>query len=796
MRRTRGHQRHNLPAQRTRLIGREHDLAAVCQAVLQTNGRLVTLTGAGGCGKTRLALAAAADLVEHFVDGAWLVELAPLADPSLVPAALATPFGIHERPGRRVVDLLIAYFQSRSVLLVLDNCEHLIDACAQVAEELLEHCPTLSLLATSRESLHIRGEVIWAVSPLATPVPHRIHSADELAVYGAVQLFVERVQASRRGFSLTPENWPAVALLCARVDGLPLALELAAARVRALTFSEIVQRLDGSLRLLTGGSRTGPTRQQTLAATLDWSYNLLSPSERAVFRRLAVFAGGSDLQAAEAVCTNDTVRPADVVELLTRLVDKSLVISEDQTEVGRFRLLEPIRQYALEQLVTVGEVDLARARHMTYYLDQAQSAAAALWGPHSTGPFGSANQVAAQARLEREHDNFRATLAWTDKQGHPETLARWCVALWGFRFLRGHLDECRQWIEVALARGGSLDPSLRARLLGPAGWFAKQRGDYVDAVAAFEEALALFESADDEWNAAAMLNQLGMTVGYLGDSVGARRRLEESLAIYRTLDDPWGIGFGLLNLAEVLRSGGDVGEARALLEEGLPWLQQSGDIFLLLETLIELGGLALEGDQLDRTANFVREGLPLLRESGMRWYLPEALELAAGLTSAQGRSVQAARLLGAAETAREVTGVARQAQGEHIYSQTVGAARASLDDNAFEFAWAAGRRLSLEQAMDEALAAAQHPPKAESGAVPVGLAAPLTPREWEVAQLITQGLTNSQIAEDLVISPRTADRHVSNILNKLGFATRGRIGAWVMEREGPRQAWAEFHDLE
>ncbi len=792
MPRARGQQRHNLPAPRTQLVGREQDVASVRETLLHHDGRLVTLTGAGGCGKTRLAFAAALDLLNDFGDGVWLVELAALADPSLVAAATAAPFGVQNRPGRPLVDTLAAYLRSRSVLIILDNCEHLIEAAARLVGELLERCPTLWILATSRAPLRIAGEVIWLVPPLATPDPLRTYDPDELADYAAVRLFVDRVRASRRGFSLTPMNSAAVAQVCARLAGLPLALELAAARERALSVGEIAQRLDSSLRLLTAGNRTAPTRQQTLEATLDWSHHLLFAPERVVFRRLAVFAGGFDVQAVEAVCADDTVRRDDVVDVLSALVDKSLVVAEDQVDVARYRLLEPIRQYALEHLAAAGESEAVRGRHSAYYLGLAEGAAAELWGPHTTGPFGNATQVASQSRLERDHDNLRMAQAWSEKHGSAETLARWCVALWGFWFLRGHLDECRRWIEVALARGAQVEPALRARLLGPTGWHAKQRGDYTGAIGAFEEALALFRSVDDEWNSGAMLNQLGMSVGYLGDSVGARRRLEESLAVFRRLADPWGVGFGLLNLAELLRSGGDIAEARALLQEGLPLLQGSGDIFLVLETLIELGGLALETDQLDRAASCARDGLPLLRDSGMRWYLPEALELAAGLASARGQPPRAARLLGAAETARETTGLVLQAQGEHAYSQTVQAARDALGADAFGLAWAAGRRLSVAQAIDEALAAAQEPSKAESVAAPISLAGSLTLRECEVAGLIAEGMTNPQIAEHLVISPRTADRHVSNILNKLGFATRGRIAAWVGDRGHQRQAWAEF----
>jgi predicted ATPase len=337
---------HNLPTPHTHLIGREQDCATVGALVLHTPGRLVTLTGTGGCGKTQLALLVAAGLVDRFADGVWLVDLAPVQASDLVPYAVAAVLGRRERPREALLDTLVAYLAGRELLLVLDNCEHLIDACASLVVRVLSWCPRVRLLATSREQLRIGGEATWRVPSLPSPYPRASLSPANLLAYPAVRLFVDRVRAVQPDFALGSANAASVAGICARLEGLPLALELAAARVPALSLRQILERLDDSLRLLVGGSRTAPTRQQTLRATLDWSYGSLSDSERVVFRRLSVFAAGCSLDAAEAVCAGGDIDRSDVLDLLEQLVDKSLVLAYEQDSLSRYRLLEPVRQYA------------------------------------------------------------------------------------------------------------------------------------------------------------------------------------------------------------------------------------------------------------------------------------------------------------------------------------------------------------------------------------------------------------------------------------------------------------------
>jgi predicted ATPase len=357
---------HNLPTHATALVGRDREVADLRQLLLSDDGRLVTLTGVGGCGKTRLALGVASSLIGSFKDGVWLVELAALADPLLVPQAVASVLGVRERSDRALLDVLVAHLARRQVLLVLDNCEHLVKACAELADTLLHGCPGVRLLATSREPLHIAGERAWRVPSLAIPDPRAIVPPDELARYSAAQLFVERAQAVQANFGVTPRSAPVLAAICARLEGLPLAIELAAAWVRALGVEQILERLDDAVGLLVGGSRLAPS-QQTMRATLDWSYGLLAPPEQIVFRRLAVFVGGWSLEAAEEVCSGSGVAPREVLGLLTGLVDASLVQVDEQDGRARYRLLEPVRQYAQAQLEASGELDAVRHQHVSYF---------------------------------------------------------------------------------------------------------------------------------------------------------------------------------------------------------------------------------------------------------------------------------------------------------------------------------------------------------------------------------------------------------------------------------------------
>src|SRR6266567_4565710 len=371
----------NLPGHRPSLIGREEDIPTIRQRLAEIQTGLLTLTGAGGCGKSRLAVEVAYGVRDQYPDGVWLVELAPLSEPSLVDNAVAAVLGVRERAGQSLRDCLRAFLQPKVLLLVLDNCEHLVEACAHLTDALLRTCPGLRILATSREPLHTSAEVTWRVPPLAAPDGQRILTVDELVAYSAVQLFVTRAQAVRPDFSLGPETAAGIARVCARLEGMPLALELAAARTRALGISQIAARLDEDFRILVGGSRTAHSRQQTLEATLEWSHRLLTDDEPVLFRRLSVFAGGFDLNAAEQVCRGDDIDATEVLDVLTRLVDKSLVVAEERAGHARYRMLEPIRQYARSRLAEAGEDVSARRQHAAYFRALAERAEPELWGP-------------------------------------------------------------------------------------------------------------------------------------------------------------------------------------------------------------------------------------------------------------------------------------------------------------------------------------------------------------------------------------------------------------------------------
>jgi len=648
--------RTNLPAQLTSFVGREQAITDVTQ--LLTTARLVTLTGPGGTGKTRLALQVAAELaltpnlspiamgegsktpapprlpqrerpvlsvVEgglggegRFPDGVWLVELAPLADATLVPRAVASALGLREEAGRPILATLTDFLRARHLLLILDNCEHVLEACAQLAAALLRGCPNVRILASSREALGSAGEAPFRVPSLATPDPRRLPPIETLADYEAVRLFVERATTVLPGFRLTSDNAPAVAQVCARLDGIPLALELAAARVNVLRVEQIAARLDDRFRLLTGGSRTAVPRQQTLRALIDWSYDLLAEPERVLLRRLSVFAGGWTLEAAEAVCAGDGLDHDEVLDVLAQLVNKSLVVADrEQGQETRYRLLETIRQYALERLAASGEADAIRRRHAEYFLVLAEIAGVQLQ---------RAGQRVWLDRLEAEHDNLRAALAWAFGGGDAELGVRLSVALAGiqqyapgFWSLRGYWSERHRWLEVALSKSSGVAPRLRAmlltRILDRFGFDSEPQ----DAM--HEEALALFRAAGATSGIALTLMQHGALFLYRrSDYPQATRLLEASLALYQELDDRHGIAIALHLLGDCAREQGDLVRAAALLEESIALFHELGaNESALASALNGLGDVAyLQGDDA-RAMALWWEAVALSQSVGDRW---------------------------------------------------------------------------------------------------------------------------------------------------------------------------------
>jgi len=556
-------ERSNLPAHRPPLIGRDEQAAAVGQRLMEAEAGLLTLIGAGGCGKTCLAVDVAGRLLDAFPDGVWLVELAALSDPALVDQVVAAVLGVREGVGQSLRDALLGFLRPRRLLLLLDNCEHLVDACARLTDVLLGFCAELRILATSREPLRTIREVTWRVPSLAAPDPQRVLRLDELAEYAAVHLFVTRAQAVRSSFELRSDNAAAVARVCAQLEGIPLALELAAARTRALAVEQIAARLEEDFGLLVGGNPTGPSRQRTLEATLDWSHDLLIETEQILFRRLSVFAGGFDLEAAEVVCGGDALVRADVLDALTRLVDKSLVVLEERSGDARYRLLEAIRQYARNRLAACGETATVLRRHAVHYQALAEQAEMELWGRE---------QALWLGRLERDHDNLRAALGWLlEGAEDAEAGRRFAVALSRFWHTRGNLSEGRALLRRALAtRVGEVTQGWVTALTW-ASSLAHHQGDLDEAEALGQQAVAAGRELGDPLFLGLALVTLGDELVRPGDVDQAVGTLDEGVAILRAAGDRAGpslsIGLGILGTA--LRLRGDLDRAAAALEEGL-----------------------------------------------------------------------------------------------------------------------------------------------------------------------------------------------------------------------------------
>jgi predicted ATPase/class 3 adenylate cyclase len=595
--------RHNLPVELTSFVGREREIAEVESLLVGT--RLLTLTGVGGAGKTRLSQHVAAGLVESFQDGVWLVALAPLSDEALVPQAVAAAFGLREDPPRSLVETLADYLAAKTLLILLDNCEHLVEATARLAESLLRAAPGVRILATSREPLRIAGETVWSVPPLSLPKEDEEVTSASPSRTEAVLLFVNRATAAEPRFGLRAENASAVAELCRRLDGIPLALELAAARVATLSVQQIAERLDDRFRLLTGGDRSALPHHQTLSSTIDWSYQLLEEPERICLQRLSVFAGGFTLEAAEAVCSGGDIDTRDVLDLLARLVLKSLVIAESGDDSARYRLLETIRQYALDRLIDSRETEAVRHRHCKFLLGLAESAPQ--WS-------GAGEEVWTQ-RMEADNDNLRAALEWSEyAQTAHEAHLRLVASAWRFWEVCGYHTEGRGWLDRAVAASTEAVAPLRAKLLMGAGALAGWLSDFPQALRCHEQSLALYRELGDEANVALSLSYLGVPAGAQGDYREATRLFEESLLHARAAGDKALIACQLVDLANMALVGRNVSGARAMEEEGLALAREAGSKWILafaLETLARTA--ALQGDY-DVARRAVEEGSAVAQE--------------------------------------------------------------------------------------------------------------------------------------------------------------------------------------
>jgi predicted ATPase/transcriptional regulator with XRE-family HTH domain len=682
-----------LPTPPTALVGREHDVAAVMHLVrrgVETSGsRLVTLLGPGGIGKTRLALAVAAAIQPAFPDGVVFVDLSTLRDPSLAPAMVAKALGLQEGT-QHARDLLAGALQDKQVLLVLDNFEQVVEAAAFVVD-LVARCPRVAILVTSRSALQVRGEQRYQVTPLALPDARHAPPLEALANYGAVRLFVERAQAVQPQFQLDSTNTAAVLAICRYLDGLPLAIELAAARIRILPPAALLARLtqgnrQGGASLLSGGPRDLPARQQTLRATIEWSYDLLGGQEQHVFTSLAVFAGGCTLEAVEAVCD----LPA--LDVLASLVDKSLVQQTEHAGEPRFLLLETLREYGRARLEAEGALAALAQRHAAYYLAFVEAERPDLGGPRQRTWF---------ARLESEHDNLRAAIEWAIESGEAELGLRIAGVLWRLWYVYGYLREGRHWLEHLLRLPATAPPRVRAQALRGAMVLSGELGDFAAAAAWGEQSLALFREIGDAEGIADALNSRANVAREQGDYAQATALYEESLARYRALGDLQGVAVALNNLGTAVRYQGDLARATALYSESLDLRRQRGDTRGIAWTLNNLGIVARVQADGARAKRYYVEALALSHAAGDRQQQARSLEGLAGVAIDEGRMADATRLFSAAATLRTAIGSAVPSGEQAARERDLRAARTALGAEAFAAAWAAGAVLDIDALVAE-----------------------------------------------------------------------------------------------
>jgi predicted ATPase/DNA-binding CsgD family transcriptional regulator len=815
----------NLPAEPNSFVGRDRDLGDL--RLLVTSVRALTLCGPGGIGKTRLAMRLGWQLAGDFPDGVWLAELAATSDPAIVARQVANVLGISEEPGRPAAATLGDALRGRQLLLILDTCEHLVDAIADLVHDLITSCPQLRVIATSREPLRVRGETVWRVQPLSLPTQawhSREHDEPGTGAEEAVQLFADRAAAVRPGFALTEDNWPHVVQICRTLDGVPLAIELAAARIRALSVEQIAARLDDRFRLLASGDRTAPPRQQTLQAAVDWSFELLTPDEQALLRRLSVFASWS-LDMAEQVCADERIPVARVLDLLAALIDKSLVALEDELAGdARYRLLDTIRQYAAGQLAASGEQAAIRDRHLGCMLAFAEDVDVQAF---RRGALTRLEQVELHHRAAAEQGNFRAALSFCLACRDAERGLQLCAALRSLWALNGDATEGLAWYGRFLLLDEPVSASVRARALMASAELAFQHQDY-PAAARYAPAAVAMCGAYRAANPACGLRILAAISLRAGLAEQALAQADAAVAAAIAHADDWEQGVAHVARATVLARTGQLADAQAEYEIALSLLTDHNlwgvanalygfgtlarvrhdnasalknfraalDLFTELDARTEIarcqagiGWVALDELDVPTASASLAASLELSVATGQRLGIARGMEAFAALAVVRGDDATAVRLEGAAAALREAAGLVHSAAPARL-DGLLGTAHQRLGPDLATQLLAEGRRLSAHEAANYALrsavpapeqpaapAAAQDP---ESADAPPGSG--LTAREQEIAQLIACGLSNRGIAENLFISPATAARHVANIMAKLGLNSRAQIAAWVVSQ--------------
>ncbi len=749
------------------LFGRRRDIAAVCGHLRRADVRLLTLTGSPGIGKTRLAVAIARTLAGEFRDGAAFVDLSGISEPGLVAHAIVQALRLREGPVQSPLARLKLQLRSSRLLIVLDNFEHVLDAAEQV-HELLAACAGLKIVVTSREPLHLSWEHEVPVPPLALPSPSRSRTVRRLMGNPAVALFAYRAQAANPQFKVTASNAGVIAEICTRLDGIPLAIELAASRSKLLSAQEILARLSPVITFLAAGFQDHPARHHTLRAAIAWSHDLLKPPERILFRRLAVFVGGWDLEAVERISLMMDPR-IEATDTLAALVDKSLLVRDPRADGASWmRMLESIREFAFEQLVGAGELERCEELHAQFFIHLAEQVDSAFGGP---------GQEPGLMRLERDHDNLRAALRWLAARGDARGL-HLAGRLWRFWFARGYMTEGRAWLEEMLARRAP-EATERAWALNGLAALTWVQGDDGRAHALAQEAHELAQRIGDRRSAAYALLTLAIVANLRGENAQVVALCGDGLPAARKLRDRWLISRFVGVLGAVEHRLGRFRRAAAQYTECLNLAREMQDIWTLCLALENLGRLASDQGDAKRAAGLLGESLGYAHALGHQWLISRVLESMAEVALTQQRLQRAVRLFAAADVLRATITTPLRPIARMRHDRSIGQARGDLGDVAFDQAWASGQAMPTAEAIRFALTDldAAAPP----GTPALRPRGPLTHREQEVATLIAQGLTNREIARRLQIAERTTAVHVQHIFNRLGLTSRTQIAVWKLQ---------------